>query len=692
MQIHTCQLILLGYAASLLGCSAGLHQAPARSPSPGANAKADRRTKPQGGTVASVDLCQHDTPALAPLQAAVAAFEQQRYSVAVQLASRAWMAQPQSRSAAALWHASRAALRTSRDLSKAELARTPAKALQPLALSRPVDRLQGELSLRQLSKRQNLITDTQAWLDRHELQPPAWHQAVAQLPDQLHGGRSRGEFSHGDHHVGYFDSGFVAVVAPGKKTLLYDARPALTSGPVSMQVMYGQLVGKLLVLQLSYNGYAKRSGGRNGYLAAFGRDDGKLRWITPPLRGNLANFLLLGDAVLSGYGFTAEPDYLYLTDLKTGRQLQQIKLHGAPSLILRKERRVYVRTYDHDYVFELDGTVVAVPAAKLEPSTNGPRAAERNRGCLIRAGLSAVEAKNRVVAEQLSSARLSDPVNRSVQRELRRQSERAHRGQQGGIDLATVAPVVLKRPPWKRQALRAAEPPKGNPPKLELLGHQRANPVRNLDPAHAASSARLAFIAPIKDGALPEGARPDIPTHYASLSLRAIIPSGQRLLLIYGGRYLAVLRADARTEQVFDLEAYRHPPYANPRWVASSIQDLTHAQVVDGVAYVCNGGGSYAKEVRGKKGFVSAIDLATGALLWRSKPLVCNSTIALYGDYLLSGYGFTAEPDFLYLMRRADGKVLQRTRLRTGPDRIEINADVVSVETYGDSYRYKLTR
>ena len=69
--------------------------------------------------------------------------------------------------------------------------------------------------------------------------------------------------------------------------------------------------------------------------------------------------------------------------------------------------------------------------------------------------------------------------------------------------------------------------------------------------------------------------------------------------------------------------------------------------MVDDTLYVCNGGGSYAREVSGKKGFVTAIDLATGVLRWRSDPLVCNAaTFAIAGDYLITGYGFTDESDF----------------------------------------------
>jgi hypothetical protein len=70
-----------------------------------------------------------------------------------------------------------------------------------------------------------------------------------------------------------------------------------------------------------------------------------------------------------------------------------------------------------------------------------------------------------------------------------------------------------------------------------------------------------------------------VPSHYGLHSLRAIIPSGEHVILIYGGRYLAVLRGQS-VERVFDLGALRDPPKADPQWKEFTSQDATYAQVV----------------------------------------------------------------------------------------------------------------
>ena len=149
---------------------------------------------------------------------------------------------------------------------------------------------------------------------------------------------------------------------------------------------------------------------------------------------------------------------------------------------------------------------------------------------------------------------------------------------------------------------------------------------------------------------------------------------------------------DARGDAVraFDLEQLRHPPRANPQWKQFADQDVTGAAIVGDVLYVANGGGSYAKEVFGKKGFMTALDLRSGKLLWRSQPLVTGGTFAVQGDHLITGYGFTDEPDYLYLLRRADGSVAQRVSLPSAPSDIYLDGGIVRVDAYGGAYDFDL--
>lgn len=248
--------------------------------------------------------------------------------------------------------------------------------------------------------------------------------------------------------------------------------------------------------------------------------------------------------------------------------------------------------------------------------------------------------------------------------------------------------ITLPEAPWEYAAPAPGPLPRDPAPRLTLLSATKADPTRAMNRSYSPDTPY--FLAPVDNGALPAGVRPTLPTHYRGESLRAIIPAGALTVLLYGGRYLVILGAGEQPERVFDLEALRHPPRARPQWQQFAEQDVTHAIVADDTVYVCNGGGSYAKEVYGKKGFVTAISRRDGTLRWRSQPLVCNATMALVGPWLLTGYGFTAEPDYLYLLRRADGKMMTRSRLRTGPETIIVEDARVLVESYADSYVFDL--
>lgn len=59
-----------------------------------------------------------------------------------------------------------------------------------------------------------------------------------------------------------------------------------------------------------------------------------------------------GAYLVTGYGFTGEPDWLYLLSRATGAIVSRTKLRSGPDAIVEKNGRHYVRTYDTDYVFE----------------------------------------------------------------------------------------------------------------------------------------------------------------------------------------------------------------------------------------------------------------------------------------------------------------------------------------------------
>jgi outer membrane protein assembly factor BamB len=65
------------------------------------------------------------------------------------------------------------------------------------------------------------------------------------------------------------------------------------------------------------------------------------------------NFLVKGDVIFCGYGFTAEDDYLYQLDKNTGEVIDRLPLKKMPDLMAEKDDKLYVHTYSYDYVIEI---------------------------------------------------------------------------------------------------------------------------------------------------------------------------------------------------------------------------------------------------------------------------------------------------------------------------------------------------
>jgi hypothetical protein len=110
------------------------------------------------------------------------------------------------------------------------------------------------------------------------------------------------------------------------------------------------------------------------------------------------------------------------------------------------------------------------------------------------------------------------------------------------------------------------------------------------------------------------------------------------------------------------------------------VQDF---RVGGGVVYFNEACQTYSREAGGQCSALVAFDPAQGKVLWRTGPLVSNNRILLVGEYVVAGYGFTAEADFVSLVRRRDGVVVDRKPLRSAHEGFEMaDGDTLVVRTY----------
>jgi outer membrane protein assembly factor BamB len=191
-------------------------------------------------------------------------------------------------------------------------------------------------------------------------------------------------------------------------------------------------------------------------------------------------------------------------------------------------------------------------------------------------------------------------------------------------------------------------------------------------------------------GTLP----PSIPPTFGKyLLVQAIRQDGFNILFYgsdySGGRFVAVQREDsAEIVALFDFEAYAHPPGMSASERAFAAQRATWAALAGSVLLV---GHAHHAEARGGNAFITALDLDSGELLWRSAPLVANAAdFVVHRGHVFSGYGAGAEPGHLYVLDAVTGKTVSKTRVKSGPDYLFLRTGQLLVRCYDTDYVFEL--
>ena len=99
------------------------------------------------------------------------------------------------------------------------------------------------------------------------------------------------------------------------------------------------------------NGYAQPN---TCFMFAYDLKNEKLLWRSADQSYNSMNFVVEGDVLICGYGFTAEPDYLYQINRNTGEIIDRLLLKKMPDLIVEQDGKLYVHTYSYNYVIGIE--------------------------------------------------------------------------------------------------------------------------------------------------------------------------------------------------------------------------------------------------------------------------------------------------------------------------------------------------
>lgn len=139
-------------------------------------------------------------------------------------------------------------------------------------------------------------------------------------------------------------------------------------------------------------------------------------------------------------------------------------------------------------------------------------------------------------------------------------------------------------------------------------------------------------------------------------------------------------------------------PEGTPRWELPlnrflsrprdlEIQDIRY---VDGKLFFNEACQSYSREAGGWCSALVRVDPRTRRVEWRSRNLVSNNLFLFQDGHIVAGYGFTAEPDYLYLVSAATGRVVATQRLDSAHRYLEFSSGVLNVVTHNRLYRLRI--
>jgi hypothetical protein len=117
-----------------------------------------------------------------------------------------------------------------------------------------------------------------------------------------------------------------------------------------------------------------------------------------------------------------------------------------------------------------------------------------------------------------------------------------------------------------------------------------------------------------------------------------------------GNQCMVDVRLADGTGATVRLAAAEMPPF-------TSVTTLVRSGSAVWLSVTFNG---YTREFPKGGNRIIALDLCAGRIVWQSKDSLSNGGLLLLDDYLLSPYGFTNEPRFVFVLDARSGSVVQK--------------------------------
>ncbi|MFZ5896059.1 MAG: hypothetical protein ACOY0T_33695 [Myxococcota bacterium] len=172
--------------------------------------------------------------------------------------------------------------------------------------------------------------------------------------------------------------------------------------------------------------------------------------------------------------------------------------------------------------------------------------------------------------------------------------------------------------------------------------------------ADRSSANQPAFVSECSDA--PPGAQPEprpgssVVLDGVEIRLAEAVPAGASRRGWPGNQCSFELRLADGSGPWVRLSSQEVPPF-------NSVSALVRAGSAAWVSLSFNG---YTREFPQGGNRIIALDLCNGRVVWKSNDSVSNGGLLLLDDYLVSPFGFTSEPRFLFVLDAHNGNVVQK--------------------------------
>ena len=328
-----------------------------------------------------------------------------------------------------------------------------------------------------------------------------------------------------------------------------------------------------------------------------------------------------------------------------------------------------------------DPTVAAEPPAPADPGARlrrlrGLAALDAGRFELARDEFAAALA---AAPDDLAARALLDAATRALQTARDQAAE----------SFASATPTVVPAPPWRHTLVREVAVAATTPaPRLVQISATRNHGTDEAGWFRRHNLRWPEYEVPNPMRGLPGNVPPTIAPSFGTHLLVQAIGHPDHTILIYGpnysgGRLVVVLDASGRRLAFLDFDAYHTAPDAS-----SGEQHVIWAELDDGVLYISHHG---ARGSEAMTAYITAVDLPTGALRWRSDPGVASAAnFAIHGGHILSGHGSDAGPAAVIVLDRRTGLTVGRAPLASAPEYLFVRGGKLLVRGLDTDHEFEL--